>query len=128
MASARLTTRAKLAITLLGALGSFAFAQDAFVIAPEVTAALEQGEPVSVIVALAPEKGGRNVSTAEIASLQDEVLASLSADEFELSVRYSHIPALSGRLYLAGVDKLASNQRVRRVGLDTGGGGSGESQ
>ena len=59
-------------------------------------------------------------------SVQEAVLANLSSAEFQVSVRYSHIPALSGRLYAAGVEKLAADPRVRRVDLDIGGSGPGD--
>ncbi len=106
------------------------FAQQATTIGPGVTTALAAGEPVSVIIALWPEEGTSRDSAsgapepAEIARVQEAVLAGLSDSEFQVSVRYSHIPALSGRLYSAGVEKLAADPRVRRIDLDVGGEGT----
>ena len=67
-----------------------------------------RGTPVKSRDELDPQK-------AEIATLQDHVLSSLSADEFEVIYRYPVIPALSGWVTAPGLDKLAADPDVALI-------------
>lgn len=88
-----------------------------------------EGE-VFVIIALveptsmkAPQ---RNLSILrdEIARLQDQVLASVDASDFNVVYRYEAVPALTGRVTETGLAKLIASANVVRIDLDVGGSGS----
>lgn len=98
----------------------------------DVVAALDAGREANVVVALrlavdvaAPDADPTR-RRAEIARVQADVLARLSADDYRSRMLFVAVPAMSGTVRTrAGLNALLAHPGVRRVDLDPGGTGSG---
>ncbi len=66
---------------------------------------------------VAPDATPANVRIG-IRGLQDRVLSSLAPDEFNVAYQYRNLAALTGRVSAAGLEKLADDVNVLRVGPD----------
>lgn len=63
---------------------------------------------------------------AEVARLQAEVLNDLDSTDYRSGKLFEFVPAMSGTVHSQrGLSVLLAHRNVRRVDLDTGGGGSG---
>ncbi len=99
-------------------------------IGPGVAEAVRARGAARVVVALveppALQKQATNLPAlrAETARLQDAVLATLRAEDFEAALRFEAVPALAGTVRsAAGLAVLEAHPGVLRVDLDVGGGG-----
>ena len=97
---------------------------------PGVRDALDRHGAARVVVSLATSVDAAGAADprgrAEIARLQDAVLAGLDTTDFRLGQRYAAVPALAGTLRSRrGLARLLAHPAVRRVDLDPAGGGSG---
>jgi len=119
-----------LILTIATVVSSGAWGQDSQTVSYEVLEAVEAGEAVYVVVMLTEpsvtnhDRTDLVIMRREIAQLQDKVLASLTPSEFRLSIRYANIPAFTGILFPAGIEKLRADRSVVRVDLDTSGAGA----
>jgi hypothetical protein len=100
-------------------------------VAPDVRSALRTHGEAHVVVALVSPLGyddplaDRNRVRAEIARLQQEVLASLDPRDYRSRHLLESVPAMSGTLLSErGLSTLLSHPHVRRVDLDAQGGGT----
>jgi hypothetical protein len=91
-------------------------------IAPEVAAAVDDGDSVRVIVSLAAdpaaEAAGGNELRTDIAEQQSDVLRSVDNAEFTVSHQYVSVHALAGEATSAGIAELAASPAVLKVSLD----------
>lgn len=93
----------------------------------EVREALSREASVRVMIALKSEvepRAGLPALTAEVARVQDRVLAALTGDDFELARRFGAVPSLAGRLSASGLAKLEDHPDVLRIDLDAPGAGN----
>jgi subtilisin family serine protease len=75
-----------------------------------------------VVVALRPSSElGDAVSRAGVSAVQERVLRTLRAADFQLITRWGEIPAFSGLVSRSGLPRLTANPDVLRVDLDVGG-------
>lgn len=106
-------------------------------VCPGVREALRKEGEAYVMIALkkppslmalkqSPSQGVDLTSLArEVASMQADVLANLSASEYRGQYKYSHIPGLAGTILSeAGLEKLVANPNVVKIGLVLTGSGS----
>ena len=95
---------------------------------PGVQDALARDGSADVMVALTTDSAAEQdpaAGRASIARAQDAVLSALDTADFRLRQRYAAVPALAGTLRSArALDRLLAHPLVRRVDLDTGGGGT----
>lgn len=95
-----------------------------------VIAAIEASDRVRVIVSyhepVAPSRAARDGAThrAAMAGRADAILSRLSRDEFQLHRRFVSLPALSGTLDLAGLERLAQDPEVQWIEPSLGGSGA----
>ena len=97
------------------------------IIQPDVLAALQGSSEVDVIIhlkaaALPPpgqlEPGTLDEYRRQLAEVQDRVLAKLTPADFTLTVRFSDIAVLAGRITASGAEKLRGHPDVITVFLD----------
>jgi hypothetical protein len=98
-------------------------------VSAEVMDVLRADGRADVMVALKLPPGfeaepGSERLRAEIARLQDDVLASMDDGDFRVRQRFKAIPALAGTVLTErGLRRLSSHPGVVRVDMDAGGGG-----
>ncbi len=78
----------------------------------EIASLLQSQSSVNVIVWL------REVGSRGDRQLQEDVLAQLTPEDFELRHRYLIVDGFSGQLYLSGFEKLNQDGRVAQIFLD----------
>lgn len=101
------------------------------VVSPDVRDEIARHGKARVVVSLAlPESfdalaADLSSLRVQVSRVQQAVLSGVSPGEFRVVQRFEAVPALSGWLFEAGVETLASKPGVVRIDLDTGGQGSG---
>ena len=97
------------------------------VIQPDVLVALQESSEVDVIIHLVaaalPPPGQLDPATLDeyrrqLAAVQDRILAKLTPADFTLTVRFSVVAALAGRITESGVEKLRGHTDVKTVFID----------
>jgi hypothetical protein len=97
--------------------------------ARDVLAAVrEQGQAAVMIALVAPASASdparAEATRAEIARMQDSVIAALDPADFRVGARYTSVPALAGVLFSErGFRRVRAHRFVLGVTLDTGGSG-----
>jgi subtilisin family serine protease len=107
-----------------------ASAQGVAKVGDDVVEALRARGEARIVIALAEPPALRQAdpdlvrAQVEIDRLQDRVLASVGAADFQLKQRYRLVPALAGNvLSEAGLLRMAAQPEVARIDLDVGGTG-----
>ncbi|HSG66680.1 MAG TPA: hypothetical protein VLD39_16855, partial [Gammaproteobacteria bacterium] len=90
----------------------------------EVREALQSNEYVPVVVELTGLAGSDESGRARIAARRDDVLAGLPGGSFRELRRWAALPGFAGEVSEAGLAAMASHPYVRRVDLDSPGGGT----
>jgi hypothetical protein len=117
------------AVVLLFGCNGVTSLQRAVVSSDVVTTLRAHGE-ANVMISLVEPKGIDAATEparwqAEIAQLQQSVISQLAPGDFETRTLFASVPAIAGTLRTErGLAILAADPNVRRVDLDTGGGGS----
>jgi hypothetical protein len=97
--------------------------------ARDVLAAVREHGQAAVMIALvapasASDPARAQATRAEIARMQDSVIAALDPTDFRVGTRYTSVPALAGVLLSErGLQRVRAHPLVLRVSLDTGGSG-----
>lgn len=99
--------------------------------ARDVLSAIRENGRAPVMIALVTPAGAADAANpqatrAEIARMQDEVIAALDPADFRVGARYTSVPALAGLLLSErGLRRLLAHPFVVRISLDSGGTGHG---
>ncbi len=97
--------------------------------ARDVLAAVREHGKAAVIIALVTPAGAGDpanaqATRAEIARMQEDVIAAVDPTDFRVGTRYTSVPALAGVLFSErGLRRVRAHPFVLGVTLDTGGTG-----
>ena len=123
--SARLAGSTILALTLMGCRTVMESDRST----RDVLAALREHGKAAVMIALVTPAGAGDpanaqATRAEIARMQDDVIAAVDSSDFRVGTRYTSVPALAGVLFSErGLRRVRAHPFVLGVTLDTGGSG-----
>lgn len=93
----------------------------------KVQMALQEKQQATVLVKLREQSLAKNAAPVErmqqIQRLQEAVLSTLTAEDFQLRYRYQTVAGFSGVLFESGLQKLLTHPEVEKITLDESGQG-----